>query len=192
MRLERQRDGEREKVEVEFPNCLCQQGGSGRRQIDPARQNTSDHLTGSLEDPFAASVMLCTHTYGTIHLFSLLLLTWWDSRFSCRRNYYCLSCPNTSLMRCCRAWRTRPMRKKSSSNSSTPCTCTAMKTSGQALKTKAFFFFFGQLIKSGFDGKVFVTCQVWQCSICTFTAVSCLLTSWASPSCPQPVAPRSS
>lgn len=52
-----------------------------------------------------------------------------------RRNFCCPSFPNTLLMKCCRAWRIRPIRQTSSSSSSlTPCTCTAMKTSGQTQK----------------------------------------------------------
>lgn len=48
-----------------------------------------------------------------------------------RRNYCCPSFPNTSPMRCCKASRTEPIsRESSNSSSSTPCTCTAMKTSG--------------------------------------------------------------
>lgn len=54
---------------------------------------------------------------------------------SCRRNYCCLSYQSILLMRCCRVCRTRPIRMRSSSiSSSIPCTCTAMKMSGQSHK----------------------------------------------------------
>lgn len=56
-----------------------------------------------------------------------------------RRNSCCPSFPNTLLMKCCRAWRIRPIRPTSSSSSSlTPCTCTAMKTSGQTQPSSSF------------------------------------------------------
>lgn len=49
-----------------------------------------------------------------------------------RKSFYCPSSPSISLMRCCRAWKTRPNSRRCSS-SLTPCTCTAMKMSGQWL-----------------------------------------------------------
>lgn len=63
-------------------------------------------------------------------------------------------------MRCCRAWRTRPISKMfSSSSSSTPCTCIVMKTSGQDHKISSylslFFFWVSKALNDHCYGKEF-------------------------------------